>query len=99
MSQNRDQAVALATRLFQKLFERVWLPWSPAIERAIVRLVDLIIAAAAEQARAQDIEMFERELETLAPAPRPTRKLHDDDEHEPDSGMRNFEEWKRQRRA
>lgn len=58
MRSARDEAVVLATSLFRKLFERVWFPWSPPLERAVARLVDLIIAAAVEQLQRQQDEDF-----------------------------------------
>jgi hypothetical protein len=74
---SRDQAVALLTAILKKLFERTWMPWSPTLDRATARLVDLIIAAAVEAVQDDERAGFEAEIRELAaprqPEPPPTR--------------------------
>lgn len=76
MSASRDEAVRLATVLFRKLFERVWMPWNPSLERAVAKLIDLIIAAAVEQMQTANDDRFLRDLEPeQVHAERHTRRL------------------------
>lgn len=105
----RDVAVALLSRLVQKLFERTWLPFTPAVERACGRIVDAIINAAAEQARAHDdTSAFDAELDSYAAytgetlrSVRRTRPL-DNEEAECRTedelrGLRDFRAWQARR--
>jgi hypothetical protein len=69
---NRDRAILIASKVLQKLLERVWMEWSDIYVRAVTRVIDLIIAEAVEQATARiRAELarecrFEQELADLA---------------------------------
>lgn len=111
MNTPRDTAVAIATRLLQKLFERTWLPWSPTIDRAVARMVDAAIDAAAERAverlQAQLDQLradpFEQELDDLSAGAYTGETLLRDrrtQELTPEErGLADFERWKARRAA
>lgn len=107
MTPERDTAVAIATRITQKLFERVWLPWSPALDRAIARAIDATIAAAVAQALNQLREdglredSLWRDLDALARVANPSEDCdRDADACRNDAerrGLYAFRAWQRVR--
>lgn len=59
----RDQAIDFATRLFQIIFKRLWLPFGERETQVIENFVDVLIRAAAEHMQSR---LVEEELEALA---------------------------------